>query len=104
MCSRETWHSMQLSYCFRLKFWLVSFTNFRLLQLVDGKISIDGFKALGVKKYGDNAKAIGIFNEIVDECANVSGSDNCELTGNLIQCVHEAAVKRGIDIKKGIQA
>lgn len=64
---------------------------------------MDSFKALGAKKYEDNAKAIEIFNELVDECANVTGSNKCELSGKLIECMIEATKKRGIDSKKGIE-
>lgn len=64
---------------------------------------MDALKAIGVKKYADNAKAIGIFNELVDECANVSGSNKCELSANLIECMINASTKRGIDAKKGIE-
>lgn len=56
-----------------------------------------------MKKYGDNMKAIATFNEMVDECANVSGADNCELSGALIECMVNAATKRGVDPKKGIE-
>lgn len=73
-------------------------------QLVDGKVSVDGLKAIGMKKYGDNMKAIDIFNEIVDECDEVTGADNCELSAALIECMYGEVTKRGFDPKKGIEA
>lgn len=72
------------------------------MQIADDKISIDGFKLIGAKKYEGNDKAIATFNEMVDECQSVSDSDKCELGFKLMECIVKAAEKRGIDPKKGI--
>lgn len=52
--------------------------------------------------YSGNAKAIGIFNSMIDECASVMGPDACELSSNLIQCMRDGAISRGFDPKIGI--
>lgn len=72
--------------------------------MVDGKISVDGLRAIGMKKYGDNMKAVGLFNEMIDACADVSGDEKCELSAALIECMINEAKKRGVDPKKGIEA
>lgn len=72
------------------------------MQIVDDKISSDGFKVIGAKKYEGNDKAIAIFNEMVDECSAVSEAEKCELAFKLMECLVKAAEKRGIDPKKGI--
>ncbi|XP_055326703.1 general odorant-binding protein 19d-like [Sitodiplosis mosellana] len=82
---------------------LLSCTQEKLGILVDGKLSIDGLKALGAKKHEGNDKAIATFNEIVAECENISDSDACELGAKLMECMLNGAVKRGIDPKEGIQ-
>lgn len=61
---------------------------------------VDSFKEIGNHKYSDNEKAKEIFNNIADDCADVSGADNCELSFNLIKCMNDAAAKRGLDLKK----
>lgn len=53
--------------------------------------------------YSGNAKAIGIYNAIIDECATVMGRDICEISSNLIQCMRDGAISRGFDPKKGIE-
>lgn len=73
-------------------------------QIADGKVVVDVLKAIGAKKYAGNDKAIEIFNEITDECADTTGPDNCELSGNLIQCMNDAAIKRGLDPKTQMKA
>lgn len=73
-------------------------------QIADGKVVVDVLKAIGEQKYAGNDKAIGTFKEISDECAGVSGSDHCELSANLIECMNNAAIARGVDLNKGIQA
>lgn len=74
-----------------------------VLQLVNGKVSAEGLKGVGAKKYAGNEKAIAIFNEMVGECTDVTGSDACELSSNLVKCMHGAITKRGYDPKKGIE-
>lgn len=71
--------------------------------IVDGKVSAEGAKALGAKKYENNEKAIGIWNEIVGECSEIADDDNCELAAKFIDCTISAATKRGVDPKKGIE-
>lgn len=85
------------------KFAVENFLNYNF-QLVNGRISIDGIKAIGEKKYGENEKVLAIFNEIAGECTSVTGFDACELSGNLVQCMHKALKKRGLSAKKGIPA
>lgn len=75
-----------------------------LVQVIDGKLSVEGAKALGAKKYEGNDKAIGIWSEIVDDCAAIADDDKCELAGKFYECVGKAAHKRGVDPKKGIDA
>lgn len=72
-------------------------------QIVDGKFSADGLKALGAKKHEGNDKAIATFNEMVAECESISDPDTCELGAKVMECMVNAAVKRGIDPKEGIQ-
>lgn len=43
-----------------------------------------------------------MFSEISDECADVTGADNCELSANLMKCMNDAAHKRGVDLKEQI--
>lgn len=73
-------------------------------QIVDRKLSVDGLKALGAKKYEGDEKAIATFNEMVAECESIADPDTCELGPKLADCMIKAAVKRGIDPKKGIQS
>lgn len=89
-----------------LKPYLIEFCvlNSCLLQIDGGKFSPDALKAVGAKKYEGNDKAIAIFNELVEECKNLSHDDKCELAAKISECMHGAAVKRNIDPKKGIQA
>lgn len=77
---------------------------FFFVQIVDGKVSLEGAKALGAKKYENNEKAIGIWNKIADECASVADDDKCELAAKFIDCTVKAATKLGVDPKKGIDA
>lgn len=46
---------------------------------------------------------MGIFNAMVEECKSVADDDNCELAAKLFECLNKAAVKRGVDPKKGIE-
>lgn len=70
-------------------------------QIADGKVDVEVLKAIGAQKYTD--KAFEVFSEISDECANVSGADNCELSANLIECMNNAAASKGVDLNKGIK-
>lgn len=72
-------------------------------QVSDGKVVVDVLKAIGEQKYAGNDKVIETFKEISDECVNTSGSDHCELSANLIECINNAAIARGVELK-GINA
>lgn len=72
--------------------------------MVDGKMSVEGAKAVGAKKYEGNAKNIETYNEMVDECQSVSDPNKCEAAAKLMECMINAAVKRGVDPKEGLKA
>lgn len=54
-------------------------------------------------RYAGNDKAIEMFTAISDECASMTGPDHCELSANLMECMNNAAIKRGVDLKKEIK-
>lgn len=64
---------------------------------------VDVLKAIGEQKYAGNDKAIETFKEVADECASVSGSDHCELSANLIECMNNAAAAKGVDLNKELK-
>lgn len=73
------------------------------LQLVNGKISAEGFKAVGAKLYEGDEKSIKVFNELIDICSSVTDPDECDLSAKHAECMIGEAMKRGIDPIKGIQ-
>lgn len=78
--------------------------NTLYFQVADGKVVVDVLKAIGAHKYAGNDKAIEIFSEISDDCANVTDADHCELSASLIECMNNAAITRGFDIKNETKA
>lgn len=60
-------------------------------------------KALGAIELGQDAKALGILNEMISECESVTDPDICEQSTKMMDCMIKAGVKRGIDPMKGIQ-
>lgn len=65
---------------------------------------VNVLKAIGEQKYAGNDKAIETFKEVSDDCSTVTGSDNCELSANLIECMNNAASARGVDFNKRVNA
>lgn len=62
-------------------------------------MSIDSLKVLVLSKFSQDGKFETI-NELVDECATVSGADRCELAHNILECLNNGAAKRGINKKE----
>ena len=60
-------------------------------------------KALGAQELGKDPKALGVLNEMIDECKPVADPDICEQSTKMMDCMIKAGVKRGIDPKKSIQ-
>lgn len=48
----------------------------------------------------DQEKVVGIVKEIHAECVHLTDSDRCELSAKIMECVHDAARKRNLDVKK----
>ncbi|XP_031634711.1 general odorant-binding protein 19d-like [Contarinia nasturtii] len=71
--------------------------------LVDGKLSVEGAKAIGAKKHEGNPKNTALFYEMVDECQTVADPDRCEAATKFMGCMVNAAVKRGVDPKEGLK-
>lgn len=60
-------------------------------------------RAIGLMKYEGFEKAIATFDEMIGECKSVADADKCELAAKVSSCFRNAAEKRGIDPKKGIE-
>lgn len=84
--------------------WKLQSTYRVKFQIVEGKVEVDVLKAIGAQKYDTDDKAVELFSEISEECANVTGADHCELAANLIECMNTAAATRGVDLNKGMKA
>ncbi|XP_031634708.1 general odorant-binding protein 19d-like [Contarinia nasturtii] len=69
----------------------------------DGKFSIDSFKAFGEKELGNDMKAVGVFNEMLDACKSITDPDLCEASAKMMDCMIKEGLKRGVDPKKGIK-
>lgn len=48
----------------------------------------------------DEDKIANTVKEIASECSQISNPDRCEFSFKLMECVHAAAEKRGLDTKK----
>lgn len=93
----------------RILFWFSVFKKYGnwciclFFQIANGQISIDNMKALGAQELGKNPKALGVLNEMIDECKSVADPDICEQSSKMMDCMIKAGIKRGIDPKKSIQ-
>lgn len=63
-------------------------------------MSVDSLKTLVLTKFSGNGNAITTINDLIDECTSINGPDRCELARNIIQCLNDGAIKRGINQKE----
>lgn len=63
----------------------------------DGKPSIEGSVNLAKMAFEGNEKAISVAREVATECGSIADADRCELAGKMMNCMHEAFTKRGIN-------
>lgn len=63
-------------------------------------MSISSLKTLVLSKFSQDGNALSTINELIDECGEISGEDRCELAHNLLTCLNNGAIKRGINKKE----
>lgn len=63
-------------------------------------MSISSLKTLVLSKFSQDGNALSTINELIDECGEIAGEDRCELAHNLLACLNNGAIKRGINKKE----
>lgn len=61
---------------------------------------MDSLKTLVLSKFSEDGNAINTINELIDECGVITGDHRCELAHNIIVCLNNGAIKRGINKKE----
>lgn len=56
-----------------------------------------------MKKFGEDEKIIATITDIFNDCESIDDPDRCELAAKYMECSMNAAIKRGIDPKKGFK-